>query len=1700
MKKLLPIFLLSLGITLSAQTTPFTVSGKITRPNGDPIPSVNVYLSGGATDIDITGAPGTYLFSDIPMGIDVTVAPQKETDHLACISIRDVIVIGKHISGIALLDSPFKMIAADVNNSKSITTLDMIELQRNILGLAQGFANNTSWRFVDASYQFPNPNNPWVEEFPEIGNINSIRSDIVVDFIGIKTGDPTNCIDDDPASAFLTISASNATGAVGEQVELAVTVENFKEIIGLQFSMTWDSTVLQFEQVANLNLPGLALNGISTSPNSLAVVWTTQDLTGLDVVNGARIFSLQYKLVGNEGSSSPISFVSIPTKPEVVDRNCNPFEVNFNDGKATIIPAEQPALFEKIYGDTARNIPTKIKPFRDGIYVAGIRREMGVEHATFSKYNLYSGDLIWDFKLNEGSIFHDFEYIPESDQFLLIGATEPFQIGGIAQDNESILIKVNDNGDLMFSQRYQQTGREHFNRIIRHPDPRNPDYPYYIVGTINPAETPPFYPPPPSSTDRVFVLNINEEGVVNWAKQYDYAGTDVPDDEFHRGLFAVNRATNPPNDGDIVITGNDSPINNGILVKINGATGEVMTALKYEGGLDIYDGVELPNGQIALVGADFANSKAFMSILDADFSPIQSLRFEQIFEFREVGIDKKGILYTVGPTNFIAPNINYNVIHKVSAIGGLAPLFARYLDNGERSFINPKIAVVPRIDRIFYADGRLNNPVGFGNYDLLVGSFDLELSSECKLDFEEETNNFNIIKSEIQVTQEDFELADQGELEKDSLDYNCRDFCNETSCNAFFNWESVDCSMVQFTDQSDVGGAPIVAYAWDVNCDGSIESTLQNPLLMLGECGGSFSVCLIVYLDGGITCTYDTVINVLSDSISPIINCPGTMQVFTDPQACFYSPDFSISAEDNCDPNPEWQYELMGATTGTGIGLPTLLNLGATIVTFQVVDACGNESSCPPFSITVTDNEAPTIQCPETVAVDVLGCSAGTTITFPEAVATDNCELASLTYNSPNGSFFSCGTTIVTATAIDVAGNSSHCNFDVLVNGCQNCAKLIDGVAVCGETSGQYHFTISAQNMTTLPFESATVTVNSPEGIIIEGPNWTAPNISGIIAVNLPLPSMLNFEVTFDFPCSFGTISCTQIISIPTPCCEEVSVMDQIICSRDTQAIIPLLGDLPYLTGLGYVNWYVASDCGPFILFQQSAFPMIDLDFPAYIFGEDSIESVCVFAELFFLPGNPCSSLMTNIATITLCDPVTGIIENENPDYCSSDLPELFQPLTFSTDANPDCNYEIQWWQNGVLIEGAINDTYFPTGLIFTGEPSDCYTEHTFTARVSNLCGDGVPVSTSIRIYNENAPVGELSLDPFEAMPFCPGEDATIRYEPLCVGPDPFEWQWYISNDNVNFTPIDGSGTINNLYNTNQLSVDTWYLIKKQNGVCPEDEISLMLDFRDTPDILSFSVLQDDFCNPTQVDMELDFLPLPSDDCDYTIHWFKDGILLASETPINSPATHTYTETPLDGNYYAVLEDNCCFDTLRTEVVVIAPPMEVVMIAPCFRCNEQEITLEGLVLNPIQNANCTYQWFADGVPISSANDEILDVNEGNVTYTFQVNCDGCIKETSYFLRQCGDPLDPIIDVSSDINVLIHPNPTDGDLTVTISGFLSKRGVIQLVDQWGRSQRKEVLIPGLQDYALSLDGLPGGIYFLNVFEEGVLVWMEKIIKQ
>ncbi|TVR85526.1 MAG: HYR domain-containing protein [Saprospirales bacterium] len=172
-----------------------TISGEISTEVGTPVNEAIFNVTDTAGNLmpgDTSSSTGEYQFS-VPGGSTFIVTPEKDNNPLDGVTTADLINIQRHILFIQLLGSPYKIIAADINDDGVVSTADLVELQSIIIGIFPTFLNNSSYRFTLEDYIFANPTNPLAENWPEEKTYVDISQDSLnEDWIAIKIGDVTD--------------------------------------------------------------------------------------------------------------------------------------------------------------------------------------------------------------------------------------------------------------------------------------------------------------------------------------------------------------------------------------------------------------------------------------------------------------------------------------------------------------------------------------------------------------------------------------------------------------------------------------------------------------------------------------------------------------------------------------------------------------------------------------------------------------------------------------------------------------------------------------------------------------------------------------------------------------------------------------------------------------------------------------------------------------------------------------------------------------------------------------------------------------------------------------------------------------------------------------------------------------------------------------------------------------------------------------------------------------------------------------------------------------------------------------------------------------------------------------------------------------------------------------------------------------------
>jgi uncharacterized repeat protein (TIGR01451 family) len=193
---------------------------------------------------------------------------------------------------------------------------------------------------------------------------------------------------------------------------------------------------------------------------------------------------------------------------------------------------------------------------------------------------------------------------------------------------------------------------------------------------------------------------------------------------------------------------------------------------------------------------------------------------------------------------------------------------------------------------------------------------------------------------------------------------------------------------------------------------------------------------------GSASCTQIIVVN---DVTPPVISVsPQTIAADASCQAVV--PDFTATAQvsDNCACSGSDQSESCAdrhpITVSQSPAPGTPVGLGTHTITLTANDGSSNNgglgnTATTTTTLTVADQTAPVISCPTDIVVYLPLNSSDTSmpVSYPAATATDNCSTPTVTYDHASGSVFPVGTTTVTATATDAAGNHSECSFNITV-------------------------------------------------------------------------------------------------------------------------------------------------------------------------------------------------------------------------------------------------------------------------------------------------------------------------------------------------------------------------------------------------------------------------------------------------------------------------------------------------------------------------------------------------------------------------------------------------------------------------------------------------------------------------------------------
>ena len=288
------------------------ISGGIYHPSkGYTILNVSVFMTGTNAVSNIN--TGNYDFNCLQQSANETIRLYKNNDINKSngVTALDVALVQSHILQKNLLNSPYKIIAADVTGDGIVSVLDIVYIKRVILGIDTTFTNSTTkqtrlWAFVDSTYKFPDSTNP----FPfkdSISYTGLSASKTNQTFIGCKLGDVN--WDWNPAiprpmvNNINAIELSYSLGSDGSKpsdpyIRIPVRVKNFKEMLGMQFTISFNANVLQWQGIGN-NPLGLETGTNHAAEGSVSFLWVDAKNEIKTLEDGSVLMELVFNRTGN---------------------------------------------------------------------------------------------------------------------------------------------------------------------------------------------------------------------------------------------------------------------------------------------------------------------------------------------------------------------------------------------------------------------------------------------------------------------------------------------------------------------------------------------------------------------------------------------------------------------------------------------------------------------------------------------------------------------------------------------------------------------------------------------------------------------------------------------------------------------------------------------------------------------------------------------------------------------------------------------------------------------------------------------------------------------------------------------------------------------------------------------------------------------------------------------------------------------------------------------------------------------------------------------------------------------------------------------------------------------------------------------------------------------------------------------------------
>jgi hypothetical protein len=204
------------------------------------------------------------VFDKMPFGATylATLRAENNLDPTLGVSTLDLVAISKHILNLEPFTTAYQTFAADANESGSVTTFDIVELRKLILGVYDTLPLAPAWRLIKP---IPNPANllgflnaqdTFQRSFPDLSDDHEWDG---LNFIAVKIGDvnysstPLQEDEVDDRGPALPLLDRAITLRQGEQMDIPISIVETADAHGWQMGLGFDPEKIKLLDVKGLN-------------------------------------------------------------------------------------------------------------------------------------------------------------------------------------------------------------------------------------------------------------------------------------------------------------------------------------------------------------------------------------------------------------------------------------------------------------------------------------------------------------------------------------------------------------------------------------------------------------------------------------------------------------------------------------------------------------------------------------------------------------------------------------------------------------------------------------------------------------------------------------------------------------------------------------------------------------------------------------------------------------------------------------------------------------------------------------------------------------------------------------------------------------------------------------------------------------------------------------------------------------------------------------------------------------------------------------------------------------------------------------------------------------------------------------------------------------------------------------------------------